>query len=226
MCVALQSLDPKNFQNLMTKAAWLDLQIIGKWEKVNLNNKQSFNDINEYFANITQALSLLNFDKDKYIENLKKQMCASFPYKFLPQCKKQNLTTLKMPDWKMPDWKMPELPHWEIPEFHLPQIWDDPEFKFIWSQVTKNNLASEFVFNIVLGTILYPFLIKVMIDKTLPFNPFKAPFVYNAFFTGEKYEIYRIEMKKPYIQSKYSICSGLMYEKDNPFSNFPTVDYR
>jgi hypothetical protein len=94
------------------------------------------------------------------------------------------------------------------------------DFNFDFLKSKDNNLLSKFVLNTLVGKTLFPEIIKLALLETD-----KNPYIYMTSFQNGQFDVYKITLSTPYLQSIYSICPGILYEKTNPYSSFPTNNY-
>jgi hypothetical protein len=69
----------------------------------------------------------------------------------------------------------------------------------------ENTAASKYILNSIVGSIIFPKVIKFIL-KT------ENPYMYVTGFEDNTYNVYKITLSPPYLQSVFDICPGLMYK--------------
>jgi hypothetical protein len=100
----------------------------------------------------------------------------------------------------------------------------ETDFDFDFDFAKNNNLISKFVINTVIGKKLFPLIVKIAINSPKQSNN-GQPFIYLSSFEDNKFVAYKVTLSTPYLQSIYSVCPGILYEKLNPADKVPTANY-
>jgi len=83
MCLELEKLDPGNFSNLLEKISWNDPELIGSWEKINLQDPKQIQLLNTYLTSIDENIQVIN-----KLLNLFKHKKENFEFNFSSDDKK------------------------------------------------------------------------------------------------------------------------------------------
>ena len=177
MCVELQKLD-KSFTNLLSNLPFNDVELIGKWSKLNLSSPQVVEAINKYNEMIHLILEKASETKEPYDYNDIDIVLPTYAQNFL---KKKLVNS----------------------ELTLGE--DGPE-----NRGKQNDISNKF--NLVLGAILIPMLIAKlamlgMLDES------DRPVLFISIFNTNAFDVYQITLERPYLQSIYSTCPSMLYEK-------------
>ena len=161
MCVALESIDPSNFKNLVSSINWNEVEAFGEWEVVDTTNPDVQKEIEIYLNKID---GLLN--KKPTVEN------------YTPT----NISNINS---------------------------------------VRQSKFSNYLINQQIGLHIMPLIINFLIDRQLK----DAPYIYVASFQNKQFNVYKITLYKPYLRSDWSPYSGILYQQENPYKSFPSINY-
>ncbi len=176
MCLKLQKID-KSFTNLLPNLPFNDIELIGKWEKLNLQSQEVVDAINGYNATIKLILEKASETVESFDDN-DQIILPKYIRKFL---KKKLVNS----------------------DFTLGE--DGPENKGKQSDLSNK-------VNLLISSVLFPALIKKlseigMVDQN------NRPVLIVTIFNKNAFDVYKITLETPYLQSIYSTCPSMLYEK-------------
>ena len=73
--------------------------------------------------------------------------------------------------------------------------------------VKENTGKSKYILNVQIGSVMFPKIIKSIVKSD-------EPYMYVTGFENGVYNVYKIKISPPYLQSVFDICPGLMYDQE------------